>query len=399
MKTILCLSSYFKGADFLKRCKKEGYGVILVTLETLLEKPWPRDHIDEVFGMPSLHDRAALVNAVSYLARTRDIFRVTALDDYDVETAAHLREHLRVPGMGESTARYFRDKLAMRARAKDRGIAVPEFVHVLNHEKIAEFFRTVPAPWLLKPRSEASSIGIQKIANAEEGWKLIHALGDKQSHHLIERMIPGDVLHVDSIVWDRKVQFAEVHQYRRPLLEVWSQGGIFATRTVPRGSALEAEVLDLHQRLVDQLGYVRGVTHTEYIRGREDGRLYFLETAARVGGVHISDLVEASSGINLWGEWARIELAQDEGTFTLSTEGRRADYAGLIVSLAREEVPDTRAYDDPEIVWRMTDNPFHVGLIVRAPSYERVEELLTSYEARFARDLQATLPPATTATS
>jgi hypothetical protein len=393
LKTILCLSSYYKGADFLIRCKQEGYSVVLVTLESLLGKPWPREHLEEVFGMPSLHDRNAVINAVSYLARTRDICRVAALDDYDVETAALLREHLRVPGMGESTARYFRDKLAMRARAKDRGILVPDFVGALNHERIAEFFRTVPTPWLLKPRSEASSIGIKKLQSADEGWAAVHELGDRQSHHLIERMIPGDVLHVDSIVWDKKVIFAEAHRYRRPLFDIWNSGGIFATRTVPRGGELEGALLDMHERVVTNLGYVRGVTHTEYILGRDDGRLYFLETAARVGGVHISDLVEASTGLNLWSEWARIELAQDEGSYSLPSDQRR-DYAGLIVSLAKDERPDTSAYTDPEIAWRMDDNPFHVGLIVRASTAERVEELLTSYEHRFAQDFAATLPPA-----
>src|SRR5262249_44258537 len=142
-RIILAISSYFKGNDFLVQCKKEGCHVILVTVEQILGKPWARDHIDEVFAVHSLQDRQQVVNSISYLARTRDIARVTPLDDYDVEMAAHVREHLRIPGMGESTARYFRDKLAMRARAKDRGISIPEFVHVLNHARIHQFLSTV----------------------------------------------------------------------------------------------------------------------------------------------------------------------------------------------------------------------------------------------------------------
>ena len=45
-----------------------------------------------------------------------------------METAATLREHLRIPGMGLTTMRYFRDKLAMRMRALDRNVRVPDFV-------------------------------------------------------------------------------------------------------------------------------------------------------------------------------------------------------------------------------------------------------------------------------
>jgi hypothetical protein len=53
-------------------------------------------------------------HAISYLARSRKIDRIIPLDDYDVLTAAAIREHTRIPGMGQTTARRFRDKLAMR---------------------------------------------------------------------------------------------------------------------------------------------------------------------------------------------------------------------------------------------------------------------------------------------
>jgi biotin carboxylase len=398
-RTILCVASYFKGNAFLEQCKREGCHVILLTLEPLLGKPWAREFIDEVFAVHSLSDRRAVINAVSYLARTRDIARIVPLDDYDVETAALLREHLRIPGMGETTARYFRDKLAMRARAKDRGIAIPEFVHVLNHAKIHHFLSNVPAPWLLKPRSEASSVGIKKFERAEDVWKAIEELGDAQSNYLIERMIPGDVLHVDAIIWERKVLFGEVHQYRKPLFELMHQGGgIFATRTVPRGSQLESDVLAAHEKVIEHLNLVRGVTHTEFIRGRDDGKIYFLETAARVGGAHIADLVEASTGLNPWKEWAKIEISQGEEPYELPEH--RKDYGGLILSLARQEKPDTSAYKDPEIVWRLDGQPpHHVGLIVKSDRYERVEELLGDYEKRIAVDFMATLPPPDQATS
>jgi hypothetical protein len=393
---ILCLSSFFKGNDFLDQCKREGAHVVLLTVENILQKPWVRESIDEVYALPSFNDRKAVVNTVSYLARDRDFTRLAPLDDYDVELVAHLREHLRIPGMGETTARYFRDKLAMRARCRDRGIRVPAFVHVLNHRQIAEFLRTVEPPWLLKPRSEASSLGIKKFTNAEDVWKTIHELGDLQSNYLLEKMIPGDVFHVDSIVSEGEVVFAECHGYKKPLLELVNQGGIFATRTLPRGGEIERDLLETHHRVVHHLGLKRGVTHTEYIRGRDDGQIYFLETAARVGGVHISDLVEASTGINLWREWAKIELLQGEGEYKLPE--RRDGYAGLIVSLAKQESPDMAAYNDPEVVWHLKGNPYHAGLIFRTDTVDRLEQRLDHYMGRIDRDFGAVLPPATSAT-
>ena len=119
----------------------------------------------------------------------------------------------------------------------------------------------------------------------------------------------------------------------------------------------------------------------------------FLETSARVGGAHIAELVEAGAGFNLWAEWAKIEITGGTGTYVPPVP--QDEYAGLIVSLARQEWPDLSAYSDPEVVWRLSKR-HHAGLIVRSARGERVEELLDAYAARFRRDFVASLPAAST---
>jgi biotin carboxylase len=386
--TVLCLASYEKGQEFMRECKRLGCRVLLVTQENLRDADWPRESVDEFFYMPEEFALEPLVRSVSYIARTRRIDRIVPLDDFDVETAAALREHLRIPGMGDTTARYFRDKLAMRVRARAGGILVPEFVHALNHEGLQEFAASVPTPWVLKPRSEASAVGIKKIDAAEQLWPLVEELGDKQSFYLLEQFIPGDIFHVDSIVSEREVVFTEVSKYGKPPMEVSHGGGVFLTRTISRHSA-DAQTLDaLNHELVRTLGLVRGVSHTEFIKGG-DGRFYFLETAARVGGANIAEVVEAATGINLWREWARIEVAGEQGAYEVPP--RRDDYAGIVISLARQEWPDTSDYDDAEIVFRL-DKRHHVGLLVASHDSGRVEWLLREYARRLLRDFSATLP-------
>ena len=44
----LCISSFFKGQDFLRACKEAGNTVYLLTAKKLSEEPWPWDAIDEV---------------------------------------------------------------------------------------------------------------------------------------------------------------------------------------------------------------------------------------------------------------------------------------------------------------------------------------------------------------
>ncbi len=389
--SVLCLASYFKGAAFLIECKRNGARVTLLTAEKLLSENWPRDHIDEIHALSDLYNLDHVINGVSYLARTRKFDVIVALDDFDVETAARLREHLRTPGMGDTTARYFRDKLAMRVQARESSIPVPDFIHVLNYDRLHEFMKRVPPPWVLKPRSQASAIGIKKIINQNHLWKTLEELGDRQSFHLLEKYLSGDVYHVDSIVSERKVVFAAFHKYGAPPMNVAHEGGIFTSFTMKRADPEIAKLREMNKKLIANFGLVRGVTHTEFIKSSNNGRFYFLETAARVGGAHIADLVEAATGVNLWVEWAKLEIGRGKKAYTLPK--LRSDYAGLIITLARQPQPDTSAYCDPEITWRLQDKNHHVGLIVRAKKWDRVQELLNEYRERFARDFHASLPP------
>jgi biotin carboxylase len=387
--TILCVSSYEKGQEFLRTCKAMGCRVYLLTVEKLRNADWPREAIDEMFFMPEELPLPALLNAVSYAARTRKIDRIVALDEFDMENVSAIREHLRIPGMGLTTVRYFRDKLAMRASAKEEGVLVPEFVHVLNHDELREFMSRVPAPWLLKPRSQASGIGMKKIDQPEELWPLLDKLGDEQSHFLLEQFVPGSVFHVDSVVSEREVLFADAHAYGVPPLDVSHTGGVFTTRTLERESEDAKALQGVNEKLIESLGFLRGVTHAEFLRADADGKLYFIEIAARVGGAYISDVVEAASGINLWREWAKLEVGA--GKMPYSLPPKRNDYAGVIVSLARQEEPDTSAYSDPEIVYRVKKY-HHAGFVVKSADPARVKELLESYSRRFVRDFVATQP-------
>lgn len=393
--TILVIASYEKGHEFLRQCRREGWQVLLITSLSLKDvAKWPEDELDEIYYMPDVDKVWSLdvtLKAVAHLAQTQRIDCIVPLDDYDLETAAALREHLRVPGMGETTTRYFRDKLAMRMRARDVGIRVPEFVHVLNHRRIREFTERVAAPWVLKPRMQAGAIGIKRVHHADDLFALIDALGDEASRYLVERFVPGDVYHVDSLIQGSQVQFACASGYGKPPLEVSHDGDVFTSALLERETALEARLLAENEQVIAAMGLVRGASHTEFIRADDDDELYFLETSGRVGGAFIADVIDAAMGVNLWAEWARIELAGETGSYALPA--LRDEYAGILISLARHEVPDYASFTDPEIVWRLEGKRHHIGFIVRSPRRERVIELLDDYVARVKRDHHAFHPP------
>jgi len=392
--TFLCISTFFKGNDFLKALKNSGNTVYLLTAKRLENKPWVRDSVDEFFyveeGEDGRYNMDQIINGLAYVMRDRPIDRVVALDDFDVEKAAHLREYFRIPGMGQTTGRYFRDKLAMRTKAAESGILVPGFSALFNDEEINLFVAKYPGPWMIKPRSEASATGIKKIHHVDELWETIHNLGDKRHSYLIEQFKPGDVYHVDSISYNGRVIFSWNSKYLAPPFDVAHGGGIFRSVTVPFDSAEEHALETLAVDLLKAFGLKHSASHTEVIRCYDDGKYYFLETSSRVGGANLSEMVDASSGINLWKEWAKMETAEAKGE-NYKLPPVRKDYSGIIISLARVEWPDLSVFNDPEIVWRM-EEPYHVGLVVRSKSREKVMELLDKYAGIIQSEYHASAP-------
>ena len=219
--------------------------------------------------------------------------------------AALAREHLCLPGMSSSTAKTFRDKYSMAVKARDAGLTVPEFVAAINNEEIADYLGRVPPPWVLKPRSDVSAIGIRKLDNADDAWKAIEelnqreALRERASHHVLARFIPGEVFHVDSLVKDSRVAFAGVNKYGRPPLQVAHGGGAYISQTIPHDSPEKKKLLAINRRLIRAMRMETGATHAEFIKSEGDGDFYFLEIASRVGGAHIADVLEAASGSHL----------------------------------------------------------------------------------------------------
>jgi biotin carboxylase len=382
IERFLCIASHEKGHDFLRECAEMGVRSTLLTLDALRDAEWPREALEEVVTMPAGLTREQILNTVSWMARGRRFDRVIALDEFDLETAAQIREHARIPGMGATTAAYYRDKLAMRIGTRESGFLVPEFCRVLNYDELRDFMDRVPPPWLLKPRSEASTLGIRAIQEPEQLWRVLDELGDLQSHFLLEQFLPGEVFHVDSILSDCNVLFSIVHRYDCPSPQE-NQEAVSTTRTVDRGSHDWMELTALNAGLAPSLGMVRGITHAKFVRSQADGRYYFLEIAARIGGAFIADLVEVSTGVNLWREWARLEVSFLRGQTYVPPQSFES-YAGSVLCPAPTDEPDISGFNHPEIVVRMNIRR-HAGLLVRSSRPERVKQLLEQLSGEFAR--------------
>jgi hypothetical protein len=398
--SFLCIATFFKGEEFMRTCKQLGNTVYLLTDQKLADKNWPREAIDEFFYLPTsantTDNHKEMLAGLAFLMRSRFIDRVVALDDFDVEKAALVRETFRIPGMGQTTARFFRDKLAMRMRAQSDGIRVPAFCALFHDQTITDFLTTTEGPWLVKPRSEASATGIRKVHSLDEAWSVLHQLGDDRPNYLIESFKPGTVYHVDSLSYEGRLVFSRASQYLATPLDVAHGGGVFRTTNLALDAPEGVDLYRMNEAVLSAFRMIHSASHSEFIRC-DDGELYFLETSSRVGGAHIADMVEAATGVNLWREWATLENAVARDLAYLPPVDL-PQYAGLIVSLARQQWPDLSVFTESEIWWRM-NREYHVGLIVRSPDPQRVRQLLDEYMQRIYTEFHASAPVPSTPAS
>lgn len=393
--TFLCIASYFKGNRFMQGLKQCGARVILLTSKRHEDKAWPRESLDEVYYIDSdernhwvMDD---VIKGLAFLMHKVKIDRIVCLDDFDVEKGALLREEFRIPGMGQSTARYFRDKLAMRMKAKSAGIPVPEFTALFNDELVNEFIHRTPAPWMLKPRGEASATGIKKIHSIESAWEQINKLGEERHQYVLERFIPGQVYHMDAIVQEGEVLFCRCSKYLATPFEVAHDGGIFRSATLEEETEDNRALLKLNEQILHGFNLRHSATHTEALKSDQDGQFYFIETSARVGGAHLAEMVEYATGINLWEEWAKVEYANASGTFH-QVKAPESNQAGILISLAKNKTPDYSGLLAPEVAWTLTDLDHHFGCIVKSDSREKVIELLDHYTHLVRSEFHASAP-------
>ena len=390
----LVLASDFKGGAFLRQLKRLGHMVYLVTSEKTREEAWPHDDLEDIFYMPGKDGRKwdmnTLIGGVAHLFRSRKIDRIIALDDYDVWKAARLREEFRIPGMGDTTARHFFDKLAMRIEARDAGLPVPGFTGLFNDDTIKEFLATSEGPWLAKPRRDAGSLGIRKIMNPDAFWKWSDDSGDQRHEYLLEEYRPGIICHVDSLNYEDQTLFTRCSQYLDAPFDVAHGGGIFQSKTMGAKDALSKKLATLNTKVLSAFGLRHGPSHSEYIVRDGGKEILFLETSARCGGAHLTDMVEAASGISLWTEWANIEHCVLTGKpYHLPLVDDLQ--AGIIVTLSKYDNPAYEKFTDEEIWWKL-HKKHHIGFIFQHKTGKRIDELLRNYAHRIREEYSTTVP-------
>ena len=317
MLTMLCIATYVKGTNSCAR-PRAGLPRAAAHRREAARRRLAARGDRRVLLRAARHAARRLRKGAAHLARTERIDRIVALDDFDVETGRDAaRAPVRPRAWARRRRRAFRDKLAMRRRARSRGIPCPEFVHVLNHDAIDEWTSRVPPPWVLKPRAQAArdrhpeaAVGRGAVARdrgARRRARRVPARAVRRRRRLPRRLASSSTASVRFAVGE-PVQARRRWPWRM-------KAASSSTRTLAGvGSAGRTRCWRCNAR-VSSRSASSAARRTPSSSAPTTDAGYFLETSARVGGAHIVDVVEAATGINLWREWARVEIAGEDGTY------------------------------------------------------------------------------------
>ncbi|MER5886126.1 ATP-grasp domain-containing protein [Streptomyces sp. NPDC001941] len=255
--------------------------------------------------VPDLSAGTLLPHAREIAERHGPVAAVVALSEFDLDTAALLREALGVPGWSSNYVRRFRDKTVMKQWLRYAGVRAPRFVHLDAHSEPSQVLGEIPLPLILKPRDGAASRGVRLVRTKDELAAALREIGEEAAGYEAEEYVEGQILHVDGIRRDGGFHCVTVSRYVNTCLDF--------VHGVPLGSSLlddgapRDELTGFAADCLDALELWTGPFHLEVIVDGE-GRPVFLEVGLRPGGAGVPFLHRDLYGIDLYCEAFRTAL-------------------------------------------------------------------------------------------
>ena len=245
---------------------------------------------------------------------------VLALSEFDLLTAARIREELDIPGADTSAVLRYRDKTVMKAAVAEAGLRIPAYRAVATAAEAARFVQEHPGPVMLKPRTGAASSGCVLLEPGADPLRELAGLDF--ADYEAEEFVTGPIWHVDGLLRDGVPVFGLASRYLNTCYDFG--------RGTPLGSVVQQgpgadRMLDFALRSLDALGLRTGAFHLEAIE-HANGPV-FLEVGARVGGGEIPFVCRDVYGVDLVGDWIRLELGEQPQTLP----ARTGEFGGFLM--------------------------------------------------------------------
>lgn len=202
-----------------------------------------------------------------------------------VHVADEIAARLGLPGNDHTLAWARRNKVAMRLRAAQKGVRVPEFRRVDSLDEVADAAREIGFPVIVKQPMGSGSFGISVIGDAADLDEATRALDVDRydrpiTEWLVERYVRGREYAVNFYSADGVHRLVDIWEYRQPDdrdydFPLWDIVQLGADH--PDHARVERFV----QQVLDAFGILRGPSHIEVKCGADGDEVHLIELAAR----------------------------------------------------------------------------------------------------------------------
>lgn len=324
---------------------------------------------------------------------------VVAPSERSLQVGGYLRSFLGLGHPGYEVSHRFSSKAAMKRALAAAGVAVAPFVVAPSWRQVADAARSIGWPVVVKPSIGSGSMNTFVVRSDDDLTRLWQsgesaALRSCRYSLMVEAFVDIDVeYHCDAAVVGGVVEFSVLQRYFGPLLLV--AGGLNGSVVVADDDPAVAAVRDLHQRVVDVLGLVDGVTHLEVLR---HGDTFLVgEISCRPGGGGIMRSIELQWGVDLWKVFLQTQLGMTPDLDPRRQRQGRVVNCDLPVQVGRVVTitPASHLADLPGVIDVETCAPgttftaplnstSATGLVFAEVADDRaLEELLTAVRDRF----------------
>lgn len=233
-----------------------------------------------------------------HIANIRPVYVTSDQSDISTAIVAQLNQELNLSGSMPDVIEKFTNKYAMYSFCRAHAIPVPDTVLINDVNDILQFGKVVGYPIIIKPTDATMSRGFRKFDSEFDVTKKVlesSLLFSKSKRVIAQKFIDGDMITLEGICSGGR---------HRTVATSLKDG--FFTAGINTGVRYPCNIQDKllnsiiyeNDKYVEASGMKYGLTHSEYILGRESG-FYLIEIGARGGGAGIIDkIVPWVSGIN-----------------------------------------------------------------------------------------------------
>jgi hypothetical protein len=250
----------------------------------------------------------------------------------------YVRDRLGVEGMGEETAKNFRDKSRMKSVLRAAGVPCARHRLCTTDDEARSFAALAGYPLVAKPPAGAGAKATFRCENGDQLSEALRTMPPSPSRPLLlEEFMTGTEHSFDGVNLDGKTVWHSLSRYEPTPLHVletpWVQWTVLVPREIdhPRYDDIRATAT----KALQALGMGTGVSHMEWFR-RPDGAIAISEVGARPPGAQFCSLISYAHDVDFYAAWGRLvvldEFARPERRFAAGGAYLRAQGRGTRIA-------------------------------------------------------------------